>query len=107
MWFSMDVNKKIELVIELVDRFDSYNRYREQLYNLIGFNLESDVALSIGFLTELAISRTSELIGDRSEWLFWYIFENDCGRKGLELVFGSEKRKICSVLDIIWCIESV
>lgn len=48
----------------------------------------------------------SEAVGDNSDWIGWYIYDNDCGEKELEAGFDHDLRSIKTVEDLVWLIES-
>jgi len=48
----------------------------------------------------------SILIGDESEWLMWYIYDNDCGEKELKASVGKKKtwnyrKKVQNLDDLV------
>jgi hypothetical protein len=44
-------------------------------------------------------------VGDASDWLNWYQFDNDMGAKGYEAGFGDDMREIKTLEDLLWLIE--
>ena len=44
-------------------------------------------------------------IGDDSNWLDWFIFENDCGEKAMEAGYDKNLKPIKTIDDLIELIE--
>lgn len=78
-----------------------------KLSDLFGNDSESPL---INFLDEMVSVQTrylAEILGDGTEWLFWYAHENCMGTSRLDVVlFGGEKLEVKSLEDLARCIES-
>ena len=58
-------------------------------------------------LQDAIVAQTAKLIGDSGEWLKWFVFENDCGRKGMEAGPANGKlRKIKTAAQLAQLIEA-
>ena len=44
-------------------------------------------------------------VGDASDWLNWYQFDNDMGAKGYEAGIVGDMREIKTLEDLLWLIE--
>lgn len=57
-------------------------------------------------LQDAIVAQTSKLIGDNGDWLRWFVFENACGRKGMEAGSANGKlRKIKTASQLARLIE--
>ena len=56
--------------------------------------------LEVGYIKAIA-----ELAGDKDQWIYWYIYENDFGRKEMEAGFDGKMKRIKSTRDLLNLIE--
>lgn len=58
-------------------------------------------------LCESHVKQVAHRIGDKKEWLEWFMYENDFGARGFEASPGDEHpmRKIETIDDLVWLIE--
>lgn len=84
---------EIEHVCRLCQAFD---QAFDSAHRVIGCDPDSPLWTSVFRLQSAIVKQTAKLIGDEGEWLDWFIFENDYGRKGLEAAIapGVKMRKI-------------
>ena len=47
----------------------------------------------------------AELVGDGYEWLNWYCFDNDMGKKACKAGWEGDMRPITQAADLLWLIE--
>lgn len=48
----------------------------------------------------------SEIVGDKSDWIGWYIYDNDCGEKGLEAGHEDNMKSIETIDDLLELIDN-
>ena len=48
----------------------------------------------------------SEIVGDKSDWIGWYIYDNDCGKNGLEAGHEDNMKSIETIDDLLELIEN-
>ncbi len=93
---------------KIVDAYKELNKLSEHMADIFGCS-STDGAFwdPVWKLLDVAIDQLSENIGDRSDWISWYIFDNQCGKKGLEvrLADGKKLKKIKTVDDLVKVIE--
>lgn len=78
------------------------------------FQAESDSlnsnlsAISPGAICEVGykflddyIKLLSEAVGDEDDWIEWYVFENNMGKRGMKAGYGGKEKKI-TTLDQLW-----
>lgn len=73
----------------------AYERSDTAVDSMIEFGLcvESKPIQGIHWLQSDLIQICAGLLGDDCEWIEWFIFENDCGRKGLLATNGEDIMK--------------
>lgn len=57
-------------------------------------------------MLNVAIKATAAAIGDKYDWIDWYVIENDCGRKGQEAGYTDNIKPIRTVEDLLDLIEA-
>jgi hypothetical protein len=70
----------------------------------LGLEPESPFHLAVGELTDAFTRQVAAAVGDKADWLFWYMYENDMGRKGYEAGTPDAYRQIKTVEDLLWVI---
>ena len=77
----------------------------EPVIDLLQLQPESPICDAVWRLQSALTAATADLVGDPAEWLSWHAMENDMGRKGLEVIWLGEERKIKTLDDLLWSIE--
>ena len=103
----MTPQQKEQLIKELCERHDVLEAEFDKIAKVMG-----DVA-NMPLFEEVwqTFSRYTEavelLVGDgrRYSWLSWFIYDNDCGRKGLEGGYDSGMKPIRTVKQLVRLIE--
>jgi hypothetical protein len=98
-----DEQKK--LVGKLIEWIEGYEFIKKDLYLSIGYSGETILGDSVSKLFELSVEAVANAIGDSDEWLWWFILENDCGKKQLSAGYKTVLKNICTVDDLFWLIE--
>ena len=88
----IDQHKKIE---ELIDSSSE----------LFGFSDGSKFYDYIFEIDNYMMQEVMQKIGDDSNWLDWFIFENDCGEKAMEAGYDKNLKPIKTIDDLIELIE--
>ena len=54
------------------------------------------------------IALAAKLVGDKNEWIAWYIWENDWGKNKMEVTSDGKKKRICNPHDLYhFCIKNI
>lgn len=80
----MTTKDKVKIVKQLVSAWKSLEKNIDKVDGAIGIDIESPFMDVIYRSFDNYIESVAMLVGDESEWLKWYIFENDCGNNRLE-----------------------
>ena len=80
----------------------------DALAKVVGCDPEAPIWTALHVAHGALIDTTSVLIGDRDEWLSWYVYENDMGAKGMQAKAASWKamRSIKSASHLAKLIEA-
>lgn len=100
----MDTMDKQEIIRVLRGWFGHYQELRttmDSVQILFGGG-ESKVESVVWQLFEAYTKEIMEKVGDQSNWLYWYIYDNDCGKRKLEVAVStwSKPKKIKSLNDL-------
>jgi hypothetical protein len=94
-----------KLVEKLVEWIKGYEFIRKDLYLSIGYSAETILGDSVSKLFELSVEAVANAIEDPDEWLWWFILENECGKKQHSAGYKDVLKNICTVDDLFWLIE--
>jgi hypothetical protein len=72
-------------------RHDDWQAQYQALQALTKCGAEAPLALAMWLMWEAYTACLAREIGDESEWLDWYCWENDMGTNGLEVTSNSGK----------------
>ncbi len=96
--------------IDLINLFIEDKKGRDDLYDNLklsfGDCIESPLFAQLFATEDLALTYLKKLIGDEYDWLDWFIYENDCGKKGYEAGEKGNLKPVKTIEDILEIIES-
>jgi len=96
------MNSKKQQIIDaftpVVNAIQSINNEIEKTNSVL--DIQSDFIASIYKLYDVAVKTAENLVDDNWDYLSWFIFENDCGRKKLECEYKGKKYAITSIEDL-------
>jgi len=95
------LQQRIEVAVAVVERVDAVYA---QLEGPMGLRPEGELWSAVNDLSESYVAVIDADIGRGMDWVGWYIWENDCGRRGHDAGFDDECRAIRSVADLMWVI---
>jgi len=96
---------RLELITKAVESKLQLDSLYDELYNMFGMNPESKYSTIVYSILGNYIDLVAEVIGDRSEWLEWYIWDNECGSKGFEAGVNDNIRSVKTPEDLLWLID--
>ena len=82
---------EIDLVCAIITESD---KAYDELARVVGRDPESALWGVMYKAQSALVAQTSKLIGDEGEWLSWFIWENECGRKGLQAGYDKKMTRI-------------
>lgn len=98
----IDVRKeKIKLLIRDIKKFDKLANKVESLFGSTGGTFDG-----LSYIMEHYIESISTIIGDKSSWIYWYIFDNNMGNNRLRVEVGDFSKRVTSINDILWVIDT-
>lgn len=103
----MRINKEIakEEILKLVDLEESYEKLLESVSSIFSFCPESPFLEIYGRMIDNQIRLVSKLMEDKYEYLSWFIFENDLGKKSFEVSWDDKKIPVTDIdtlLEVIY-----
>lgn len=102
----MDRAEKLKMLNDLFTVHDDIHRHIDALKSTL--NPDPGCALydSVFKMIDVAVKATASALGDKSEWLDWFVIENDCGRKGYDAGYEGRLKPIRTVEDLLALIEA-
>jgi len=91
----------------VVQRYRKLKGVTEQFNALAGATSDSPLLLAAWEVFDAYVDQVSEKIGDKADWLTWFIWENECGARGFEVGMTGSHRKINSVEDFAALMEEL
>ena len=100
----MTTEQKIEIIKGLVLIITDCQKEVQNLGEII--NRECELFAAYDRMESDYVAAVSSVVGDENGWLCWYVFDNDCGRKGLEAGNKGELTVIDTVAKLVKLIET-
>lgn len=101
----MTNKQKIKRLEELKTIVTNIESCLTQLDAVLGCIPESLLKTRVHELRKFAVEATAELVEDKSEWLDWFIFENEWGARELEAGYDNELKPVRTFADLVGLIE--
>ena len=101
----MNIKEKIKLVGDLVKHYQELNKNFDRLDALFGTTSDSKFFNSVWLAFDSYCITVEKAIGDTTEAVNWFIFENKCGKAGMTCEWNGKKFKMKSVTDLVKFIE--
>lgn len=95
----MEKDKIENHIKKIVSLYRDNNKLEEQIEKIFysPFGAMYDV---IWDTFTAALESTSELVGDNSGWISWFIYDNECGSKGLEAGYDRKMKPIKTIKQL-------
>lgn len=77
----MTTQEKIILIEKLVKHKKEVDAQFQKIFDIFGNNVESELHESVYRMFDSYTILVSDLVKDESEWVPWFIYENDCGKE--------------------------
>ena len=100
----MDKREAKELVNNLVSNYKKISENYGKLDEIFGISPDCKFFDSVFKMEEEYISVVQKLVGDDTESVMWYIFDNNCGKDGKKASVNGKEKYIKNVDDLIWLI---
>lgn len=83
-----------------------WDEVHEEQAKMFGFDDQAPFFNKMGRIHQNYLEHIQELIGDKEDWVGWFLFENDCGEKGYEVSWKNrngetELRNVHSIDDLL------
>ena len=101
----MTKKQKKAQAIKLIKQLVDHRLITEEKYTILNKELglipESPFFNLVDDIFCFALDRVVDIIGDKGEWVDWFMWENDCGRNGLEAGEDGKMKKIKTVEQLV------
>ena len=98
----MNKKEKIKLIEEVVSHFKKCDELFSDINKTFGCCAESPIWDTYWTMFDSYTESVSKRIDDPYHFLQWFIWENDCGKKGYEIINEEgDKHNICSIEDFV------
>jgi hypothetical protein len=101
----MTREEKLKLLEGWKKCHDDNEALLESMKPIFGYLVESHIFKQLWSSFNYLTLVTETLLGSESEWLDWYCWENDMGKKGLEAGYDKNIKPIKSLNDLLDLIE--
>jgi len=101
----VDKTELKELIAGLIDRVQEMDEIDSIIDKVIGYTPDSRLGTVIYNMIDAQVELIERLAGCKDNLLSWFIWENDCGERGLEAGIIGDMREIRTVDDLIWVLE--
>lgn len=105
----MDRYRAEKLLQAMVDAKQEFDREWGRLADVIGCDCDSAFGNAAWKPVELLVDAVAELVGDPFHTVSWYVWDNECGEKGLEHTYSDGSFRavftVCDLLDVLGVVE--
>lgn len=101
------MNKELlkEAITDYVESYQAIHELYNTLYETMGTAPDSKFWTTIFNSIDGQSRLIAKFFGDvesDQNWLDWYVYDNDCGKKGYKVTIDKTSKKICNIDDLIW-----
>ena len=96
--------KQIQVYVdEIINQFNKIESMYDKLNEIFTLDPGAPIATIVYETFNLYVKATSQIIGDKDNWIDWYIWDNDCGKKGFEAKTHefNKMKKINTTKDLV------
>ena len=101
----MNTVDRISLIESVIESYKAMDFSSTQLNRLLGATVDSPALNSAWQAFDKLVDTVANLVGDESNWIAWFIWENGCGDKGLVAGYGNKLHRITNVRELVKLIE--
>ena len=87
----MTFDEKVGHIENLVKNYKDMEKQFDAIDELFGNSYESALGNAVWCAFDSYTNSVAALIGDKADWLEWFIFDADCGNNPLEASLGDIK----------------
>lgn len=89
----------IKLMTVVKKKYRETEKFWNEFYDLFGSC--SDKLIETTSLSEI-IGKIADIVDDKEEWIYWYVYQNDWGENGLEYVTKNGNASTLGSLEDLW-----
>jgi hypothetical protein len=88
-----------------LDHYNDVDKVFDLLSDLTGCAADSKLENPVWQMFQGYTGVVSALIGDDGEWLYWYLYDNEQGKRGMEAEVNGKVRKVRKLKDLLRVIK--
>ena len=96
---------KEQNIQEAIDYFDKLTEFDNKIVDIFGDSGESNYLDTIWHLFDDYLDGISAKIGDKNQWLSWFLFENQKGKRKFGVEIDGNKITVKNVADLLKVLE--
>lgn len=93
-----EIKKEIESALK---KYHQGSVALNKLFETIGRNPEGLIQETIYSLQHSMLKQTEKVIGDRAEWLEWFVYDNKSGELGMKAGYDDGMKPIDKIDDLV------
>jgi len=99
----VNTNEAVLLLDMWKNQYEKLDNVQRELARLTGINSESPITKPMWMIWESYTDVLSRLLGDEEDWLYWFVYENDMGKKGLKVqsIADSKPKEVKTLLHLV------
>ena len=101
----MTDKQALNLLETWLDHYNDVNKVFDKLDDLTGSAPDSKLQNPVWQMFQAYTGVVSALIGDDGEWLYWYLYDNEQGKREMEAEVNGKTRKIKTLKDLLKVIK--
>lgn len=101
----MNTAEKIKIIESLIESYRAMSASADSMLKLLGITADCDALNPFWKAFDKYVEVVSNLVGDSSDWLTWYIWDNKCGERQMAAGYGGKLKPIKTVKDLVRLIE--
>ena len=102
----MTAEEKVKKIEAFLLKYESLLNGAEALLDLTGGSFASPLGDAVARFLDLGTDLLSEVLQDHGAWVYWFIAENEFGRKGLKAYSGGKLVEVKTVDDLVRVMEN-
>lgn len=102
----MTKQEKIRLIKDLIKHYQELNSNFDSIYKLFG-SADSKFTDSVWNAFEAYMRLVQKTVGDKLDWISWFIYDNQCGKANMVYPVNGNKTKVKTVGKLVELIEEV
>jgi len=97
--------KEIKLIADHLVHYERLDSAFEKLEESLGCTADSPLFRTVWESFDHCTAVVAQVVGDHQGWIEWYIYENECGAKGMAAGYDGAVMPVKTISDLVRLIE--